>query len=222
MALDFVGMDPDSPKNECPAVFVDPETGDMYFQGRTVTDPAVLERIARDSPIAADESVVWHPQRMAPIVMEAVSGTYERNKQGPGLPSFERMLENAERSAVHLEMRDTYDATDPAFLKWQQDGSTGGLKLSYDAPRAGDWAYGVLRLRQNSKRSGRPDFNTVNTRRQWRCMAKRLCQVCTRSAVDPDTGWISWLLSSEGGGHERDGFTNAPPTCKACIPEAIA
>lgn len=124
MALDFVGMDPSSPKNECPAVFVDPETGDMYFQGRTVTDPAVLERIAQDSPIAADESVVWHPARMAPIVMEAVSGTYERNKQGPGLPSFERMLENAERSAVHLEMRDTYDATDPAFLKWQEDGST--------------------------------------------------------------------------------------------------
>ncbi|MCA2223500.1 hypothetical protein [Nonomuraea aurantiaca] len=98
---------------------------------------------------------------------------------------------------------------------------SGGWKLSYDAPRAGDWAYGVLRLRQNSKRSGRPDFTTVNTRRQWRCMSKRLCQVCARSAVDPDTGRISWLLSSEGGGYERDGFTNAPPTCKACIPEAI-
>ncbi len=68
--------------------------------------------------------MVWHPARMAPIVMEAVSGTYERNKQGPGLPSFERMLANAERSAVHLEMRDTYDATDPGFLQWQQDSST--------------------------------------------------------------------------------------------------
>ncbi len=96
-----------------------------------------------------------------------------------------------------------------------------GWKLSYDAPRAGDWAHGVLRLRQNSKRSGRPDFKTVNTRRQWRCMTKRLCQVCARSAVDPDTGRISWLLSSEEGNQARDGFTNAPPTCKACIPEAI-
>jgi hypothetical protein len=99
--------------------------------------------------------------------------------------------------------------------------SRGGWKLSYDAPRAGDWAYGVLRLRQNAQRSGRPDFTTVHTRRQWRCMTKRLCQVCARSAVDPETGRISWLLSSEAGDHTRDGFTNAPPTCKACIPEAI-
>lgn len=96
----------------------------------------------------------------------------------------------------------------------------GGWRLSYDVPRAGDWAYGVLRLRQRTMRSGRPDFTTVNTRRQWRCMAKRLCQVCARSAVDQDSGRIWWLLSSEGG-HSTDGFTNAPPTCRACIPEAI-
>ena len=42
MRLDFVGVDPDNPHDQCPAVFVDPETGDFYFQGDTVTDPEVL------------------------------------------------------------------------------------------------------------------------------------------------------------------------------------
>jgi len=29
MRLDFVGVDPDNPNDSCPAVFVDPETGDF-------------------------------------------------------------------------------------------------------------------------------------------------------------------------------------------------
>ena len=37
MRLDFVGVDPDNPNDSCPAVFVDPETGDFYMQGETVT-----------------------------------------------------------------------------------------------------------------------------------------------------------------------------------------
>jgi hypothetical protein len=32
MALDFVGIDPDSPTNKCPAVYVDPETGDAAWE----------------------------------------------------------------------------------------------------------------------------------------------------------------------------------------------
>jgi hypothetical protein len=43
MRLDFVGVDPDNPNDQCPAVFVDPDTGDFYMQGETVTDPAVPE-----------------------------------------------------------------------------------------------------------------------------------------------------------------------------------
>lgn len=38
MRLDFVGVDPDNPADQCPAVFVDSETGDFYMQGETVTD----------------------------------------------------------------------------------------------------------------------------------------------------------------------------------------
>ncbi|GAA3209722.1 hypothetical protein GCM10020216_013100 [Nonomuraea helvata] len=99
--------------------------------------------------------------------------------------------------------------------------AAGGMRLSYADPHRGDYTQGVLRLRQKQTRAGRPDFTTVNTRRQWRCMAKGLCQVCARSAVDAETGRIWWLLSSDYGG-AGDGYTNAPPTCRACIPEAIA
>ncbi|MEQ4721278.1 hypothetical protein [Nonomuraea sp. B19D2] len=104
-------------------------------------------------------------------------------------------------------------------LQWKQhrDGET----LAYVDHRRSDYALGALRLRQGQKMTGRPDFKTMNTRRQWRSMDKHLCQVCAGSAVDRDTGRIWWLLSS-GYGDDGDGYTNAPPTCRACIPEAIS
>jgi hypothetical protein len=34
-------------------------------------------------------------------------------------PTFEELLASCEQSAVHLEMRDGYSTTDPAFLAWQ-------------------------------------------------------------------------------------------------------
>ncbi|MEV3983596.1 hypothetical protein [Nonomuraea sp. NPDC049758] len=111
----------------------------------------------------------------------------------------------------------TGEAQNPP-LKWVP--RHGGLRLSYAVPQRGDFRNGALLLRQGQNRTGRPDFTTVNTLRQWRCMEKRLCQVCARSAVDRDTGRIWWLLS--GDGDEGDGYTNAPPTCRACIPEAIS
>lgn len=51
MRLDFVGVDPDNPADQCPAVFVDTETGDFYMQGETVTDPGTLAWINSDSRI---------------------------------------------------------------------------------------------------------------------------------------------------------------------------
>jgi len=84
MRLSFVGITPDTPDSECPAVYVDEDTGDIWFQGETVTDPAALAEIARHSPIGASESVVKLPPVMGAIVMEAVNGTYEHGRQGPG------------------------------------------------------------------------------------------------------------------------------------------
>ncbi|MEV0827976.1 hypothetical protein [Nonomuraea rubra] len=112
----------------------------------------------------------------------------------------------------------TGEALERHVLRWRPHWE--GQRLSYADERRTDYADGVLRLRQGQTMTGRPDFRTVNTRRQWRCMSRQLCQVCARSVEDPDTGRTWWLLSSrEGAG---DGFTNAPPTCPACIPEAIS
>lgn len=122
MEPDFVGIDPGTPDEECPAVYIDPLTGDCFFQGRLVTDPAVLAAIAGHGPISADEAVVWLPARMRAIIAEAVAGSYQQGRQGPGVPAFKELLANTKRSAVHLEMRDSYDRTDPAF----QDFLAGG------------------------------------------------------------------------------------------------
>lgn len=120
--VDFVGIDETSPSNECPAVYVDPVTGDFYQQGRVVTDPELLASITNHGAIAPDEAVVWQPARMAGFLTEAAAGSYDAGRQGPGELSFERFLATAQRSAIHVEMREQYDASDPAFLKWQETG----------------------------------------------------------------------------------------------------
>ncbi|WP_018656019.1 hypothetical protein [Actinomadura flavalba] len=84
MKLSFVGITSNTPVNECPAVFVDEDTGDFWFQGETVTDPAALAEVASHSPIGANESIVKLPPDMASIILEAVRGTYERGRRGPG------------------------------------------------------------------------------------------------------------------------------------------
>jgi hypothetical protein len=74
MALVFIAIDPDTGGDHCPAVFIEDETGDLIFQGWTVTDPKMLADVARHSPIADDESVVRLPARMREIVREALNG----------------------------------------------------------------------------------------------------------------------------------------------------
>ena len=70
MALRFYGIDPDNPGGACPAVFRAPNC-DFLFQGKTVTDPDTLAKVAADSPILDDETVVRLPARMVEIIMEA-------------------------------------------------------------------------------------------------------------------------------------------------------
>lgn len=74
MTLKFIGKDPESDTNNCPAVFVEEETGDLLLQGWNVTDPATLSDAGRHSPLADGESVVRLPARMRAIVMEALHG----------------------------------------------------------------------------------------------------------------------------------------------------
>ncbi|MBB2915055.1 hypothetical protein FHS43_006370 [Streptosporangium becharense] len=102
----------------------------------------------------------------------------------------------------------------------------GGLRLAYDDPRRGDEAYGVLRVRVRGTRQGAPQWRMLNTLRQWRCMERHLCQVCGEPATDPASGRIPWIMTDTAFRELPDdptgGLTSAPPTCEACIPEALA
>ena len=78
MKLVLVGIDPATNGINCPAVFLDAETGDLLLQGSTVNDSQTLAEVARHSPIADHESVVRLPARMKAIIQEAIddgSGT---------------------------------------------------------------------------------------------------------------------------------------------------
>ncbi|MFI7640612.1 hypothetical protein [Nonomuraea sp. NPDC049400] len=117
------------------------------------------------------------------------------------------------------------------------DSHGGRLRLAYQPSKPGDWvkgpatpswAAGILRarvrdLRDKPDKRGPERMRKLNTRRQWRCMDKRLCQVCGEAATDPETGLISWALTKTV--FERTGLdsgrTNAPPTCSTCIPLAL-
>lgn len=102
------------------------------------------------------------------------------------------------------------------------------VRLSYVKPRLNDWVNGILRARVKDLRL-RPDkrgserMRKLNTRRQWRCMDKLLCQVCAEPATGRATGRIPWLLTKtvfEETGPDS-GRTNAPPCCWSCVPKAL-
>jgi hypothetical protein len=80
VTLRLVGIDPDTNGDNCPAVFVDQDTGDLVLQGWTETDSQALAEVADCSPIADHESVVRLPARMRDIITEAVRGS-----QGPAI-----------------------------------------------------------------------------------------------------------------------------------------
>lgn len=108
-----------------------------------------------------------------------------------------------------------------AFLAHPE--ATDGARLSYADPIPQDWQLGVLWARQGIHRRGRPEWKVVNTIRQRRCMLHLLCQVCGQPAADPVDSRISWVLADDPGETSAGaGYTNAPPTCASCVPEAIA
>ena len=96
MALILITIDPETDSDHCPAVFVEEETGDLLFQGWTVTDSAALADVSRRSPIAGNESVVRLPARMRVTILEALSGhgaTVQRVDRG------DRQLSGSPRDA---------------------------------------------------------------------------------------------------------------------------
>lgn len=74
MPLALIAIDQGTDGNHCPAVFTDEGTGDLLFQGWTVTDQRTLADVSRHSPVADNESVVRLPARMRAIILEALNG----------------------------------------------------------------------------------------------------------------------------------------------------
>ncbi|MCW2890373.1 MAG: hypothetical protein JWL58_7235 [Streptosporangiaceae bacterium] len=81
MPLRLIALDPDTDGGDCPAVFLDTDSGDLVFQGWTVTDPAALAEVNGVSRIADNESVVRLPTRMRKIVLNAL---LEAERDRPG------------------------------------------------------------------------------------------------------------------------------------------
>lgn len=70
MSIEFVGIDPDTGKENCPAVWVDTDNADLLFQGY-LGDIQTLARCAKDSPRPDTEAVIRVPRRMIPLIREA-------------------------------------------------------------------------------------------------------------------------------------------------------
>ncbi|MQA83021.1 MAG: hypothetical protein GEV10_31985 [Streptosporangiales bacterium] len=66
----FLCKNPDSKVENCPAVFVDDETGDLLIQGWIETDPATLATAAEHSPLAENEMIVRLPASMRELILE--------------------------------------------------------------------------------------------------------------------------------------------------------
>lgn len=123
--LDFVGSDPDSDKEECPAVWRVP--GGLHVRGKTITDPDLTARMSQDVGKAEDETDVWVPDRLFPAIAEAIDDTYEQGRQGPGPHDFRSLLAATEHSVIRFETRDAYDASEASsFEQWRKNGDLSG------------------------------------------------------------------------------------------------
>lgn len=74
MAVEFVGIDPETDRDHCPTVWADPETGEILLQGWKPT-PDTRAECERNSPangpVPDGEAIVRLPARMIPMIREA-------------------------------------------------------------------------------------------------------------------------------------------------------
>jgi hypothetical protein len=70
MSLRFIGVDPDSPNNGSPTLWVDDGDGSIVLQGWKIHDEATLAEIQATAPIPEHETVLRLPRRMVPFLRE--------------------------------------------------------------------------------------------------------------------------------------------------------
>ena len=76
MALNFIGVDPETGNDHSPTIWIDPETGDFVIQGweaDTTLLAAVLDSPAPNHTpgVPSGEAVIRIPARMAPALRRA-------------------------------------------------------------------------------------------------------------------------------------------------------
>jgi hypothetical protein len=69
-ALRFIGVDPDSPNNGSPTIWLDEEDDSIVIQGCKVTDDSTISEITATGPIPDHETVVRLPARTPPFLLE--------------------------------------------------------------------------------------------------------------------------------------------------------
>jgi hypothetical protein len=70
MALRLIGVDPDSPNNGSPTIWLDEEDQSIVIQGWKITDDDTISEITAIKPIPGHETVVRLPARMTPFLLE--------------------------------------------------------------------------------------------------------------------------------------------------------
>jgi hypothetical protein len=74
MSLRFIGVDPDSPNNWSPTVWLDEADGSIVIQGWKIADEHTMCEITAAKLVPDHEAVVSVPARMAAFLMEACGG----------------------------------------------------------------------------------------------------------------------------------------------------
>jgi hypothetical protein len=74
VSLRFIGVDPDSPNNGSPTIWLDDADGSIVIQGWKITDERTMSEITTAKPVPDHETVVRVPARMASFLMEACGG----------------------------------------------------------------------------------------------------------------------------------------------------
>ncbi|MFE0105151.1 hypothetical protein [Streptomyces sp. NPDC059009] len=74
MAVEFVGIDPDTDRDHCPTVWADAEAQEILLQGWKATAETQAEcegTSPANGPVPGSEAIVRIPARMIPAIREA-------------------------------------------------------------------------------------------------------------------------------------------------------
>ncbi|MEU8131952.1 hypothetical protein [Streptodolium elevatio] len=74
MAVEFVGIDPNTDRDHCPTVWADTEAQEILFQGWKPSPETQAECEATspaNGPVPDDEAIIRLPARMIPKIREA-------------------------------------------------------------------------------------------------------------------------------------------------------